>query len=47
MGKATILGITLEKFMMENGLEDKDMGMESGKISKGIAISENGGMGKL
>jgi hypothetical protein len=42
MVKEFTLGILLEKYMMVNGIRVQDMGMESGKMIKGIPIWENG-----
>jgi hypothetical protein len=47
MARVTIHGITQERYMMENGLEDKDMATEYGRVSKEIATLENGGMVRL
>lgn len=47
MEKVIIHGTIQERFMMENGLEDKDMATEYGRVSKEIATLENGDMEKL
>lgn len=38
MGKVSIHGNNLKKYMMANGLEGNDMGMEYGRIKKEIVI---------
>ena len=47
MEKVIIHGIVLVKFMMANGLGDKDMDMVYGKLKRETAILGNGGMAKL
>lgn len=47
MDRAIILGITQGRYMMENGIEDTDMGTASGKVSKAIVTSESGEMERL